>query len=406
MKNTISVSILLIFTTLAVACGETNPGPNFRDLTSQEQALVASSNQFGFDVFSKISQQYEDQDLFISPLSISLALGMTYNGARGSTEAGMRKTLGFGEMKTDDINQAYHGLMKYLVELDPKVRVEIANSIWYRKNLEILKTFIDINTLIFKAVIQSMDFSDEGSAESINKWVADNTHGKIESIVDPPIHPNTIMYLINAIYFNGTWTYQFDSADTEEAQFHLANDEKKSVKMMKSTISLPYFENETLQAVRIPYGHNLFNMTILLPKENQDIETLFTSLNNNEFNTLLGKMEKVQLSLGLPRFKLEYEKILNDVLIALGMSEAFSGQDADFSGIREAKDIYISRVKHKSFIEVDEKGTESAAVTSVEIRELSGPTEMLINRPFLFFIHDTNSKTLLFMGKITNPISQ
>jgi serpin B len=260
-----------------------------------------------------------------------------------------------------------------------------------------------VNVAFFNAVVTALDFSDAGAADTINAWVEEKTHGKIDTIVEPPIHPLTVMFLINAIYFKGTWTYEFDPDDTREATFHTGSGQDKTVEMMNLSGELPYLETEDFQAVRLPYGYELFSMTVLLPKGERSADDLMTGFNQENWNNWMDGFATEDISLSLPKFEIEYKLKLNDILIALGMQDAFDPLQADFTGIRATGELYISEVKHKTYVKVNEEGTEAAAVTSVEVKELSARPPMVVDRPFLFVIHDSHSRALLFMGKIVDP---
>jgi len=376
-----------------------------RELTSVEKNLVTSSNQFGFTFFNEMVAQSEGGNIFVSPLSVSLALGMTYNGARGTTEEGMRACLQFGELNSAEINLGYRGLIDLLTGMDSKVKMEIANSIWYRQGFSVLAEFLDAALTFFDAVVAELDFDNPDSADVINDWVAEKTHDKIDSIVDKPLPSAAVMFLINAVYFKGTWVTEFDKLNTYDATFHAA-DGDKTVKMMGLLeTEIRYMSNQHFSAVDLPYGRGLFSMTVILPNPEKDIDEVIGLLNSENWAEWMGQFQEHEMDLYLPRFELEYEKMLNDALIALGMEDAFSF-DADFTGINPAGGLYISKVKHKSYVKVNEEGTEAAAVTSVQVNLTSVPSQMRVDRPFIFVIHDSHSNALLFMGKIVNPDSE
>ena len=399
------LGLILIFLTFTVLACSPEEGPNVRDLTVAEQSLVESANRFGFGLFSEVISQSDGGNVFISPLSVSLALGMTCNGARTETEVAMRTTLGFSGLTNEEINEGYRGLIDYLVNLDPRVTMEIANSIWYRQGFEVLQAFIDVNKTFFDAVVRALDFAAPGAADTINAWVADKTHGKIEEIVDSPINSDTVMFLINAIYFKGTWTYRFDKNDTSAGAFH-GPDGDKTVQMMKLHGDLRYFSTPDFQAISLPYGHELFTMTIFLPGEGVDIDELAAGFTAEKWGTWMEQLVVEEMDFSMPRFEIEYEQVLNDVLIALGMGAAFSAA-ADFTGINPAGGLFISMVKHKTYVKVNEEGTEAAAVTSVEMSKGAATyITVRVDRSFLFVIHDVHSNAMLFMGKITDPPSE
>ncbi len=390
-------------------CAHNNPiAPEARELTKLEKSLVASDNKFGLKLFKEINKAEQDKNIFISPLSISMALGMTLNGANGETQAAMEQTLELAGLTTDEINRSYQSLIKLLTNLDRKVIFKIANSIWYRQGWTFEEAFINLNKTYFDALVQSLDFDDPNAASIINKWVKDNTNGLIEEIVEPPINPLTVMFLINAIYFKGTWTYEFDKELTQDDLFTLLDGSQKTVPMMKLNGDLQYFENELFQAVDLPYGNELFSMTILLPRQGVDVNNLVSQFSRDNWEQWIGSFSEEPVDLCLPKFRLEYETKLNDVLKSLGMAVAFDPYQADFSRMYTGpEDMYISKVKHKTFVEVDEEGTEAAAVTSVEVTDTSaGPKGivMKVDHPFVLVIRENKSQTLLFMGKIVEPI--
>ncbi|MGD8700241.1 MAG: serpin family protein [Gemmatimonadales bacterium] len=392
-------------------CGDGPTGPSGkieglpRPLDVSEVEIVNANNHFGFDLLRELNAADPDSNIFISPLSASMALGMTLNGAAGSTYDAMRATLGFGEMSNEAINQSYRGLIDLLIDLDPRVTFGLGNSIWYREGFPVEQDFLDTTREYFDAEVAALDFNDPASVGVINGWVEEKTAGKIDQIIEPPINPLTIMFLINAIYFNGTWTYEFDPEETEQAPFYRPDGSTVPIMLMAQETDLAYVNHERYQAVDLPYGGEAFSMTVVLPREEVSIDSLVAELDTEGWESLLADARVTGLELHLPRFKLEYEKVLNDALKALGMEVAFVGGAADFSRIAVGRELYISRVKQKTFVEVDEEGTEAAAVTVVEMRETSipsGPPLMRVDRPFLFAIRERFSGTILFIGKIIN----
>jgi len=397
--------LLVIVVVTSVACGGSNTqGPNVRDLTEIEQSLVQSSNSFGFKLLSEVVGQSDGGNVFISPLSVSIALGMTYNGTAGTTEEGMRACLEFGDLNREEINQGYQDLIELLCNMDPDVTMEVANSIWYREGFEVLQSFIDAMLTFFDALVTAVDFTDPGTVDVINAWVAEKTHDKIDKILNET-YADMVMVLINAIYFKGTWTYEFDPEDTRDGTFH-ASDSDQTVKMMNMHGELSYQENQDFQAVDLPYGHELFSMTVFLPREGKSVDDIIAMLTDQNWSAWMAGFEVQEIDLALPRFELEYDKVLNDVLKALGMQDAFDPMVADFSGIKPDHDMWISEVKHKTYVKVNEEGTEAAAVTSVTVVDSAAGPFMTVDRPFLFVIHDKNSKAMMFMGKIVDPPSE
>lgn len=362
---------------------------------------VEGNSQFAFDLFKQLDKEDKDQSIFISPLSISTALAMTYQGAETTTKEAMAKTLGFTDIDDEDLNSSYKNLIRYLRQIDKKIELNIGNSLWIREGQNIQEDFLSVNKDIFDASVNSLDFSKEDAANKINQWISDATKKKIDRMVDSPIPQNIIMYLINAIYFKGDWTKQFDNKHTFNADFHAGDGSINEAMMMSRTGKIEYGQGDTFKAVRLPYGTGKSAMYCILPEETESVSDFIASLDMEYWNIIRESIsERDDVQLRLPRFKLEYGiKNLNDSLISLGMGEAFS-DTADFSGIRE--DICISRVLHKAVIEVNEKGSEAAAATVVEIKETAAaePLTFFADRPFVFIIADDETGTILFLGKL------
>ena len=384
-----------------------------RELTTQEQAVSdAASRDFGLRLFRTVNAAEEGENVFLSPLSVSMALGMTLNGAEGATRTAMEETLALNGLSQKEINESYQSLIELLAGLDPKVQMRLANSIWYRDTFSVRSAFIDTNKMYFDAEVAGLDFSSPQAAETINGWVEEKTQGKIPKIVPARIPPEMVMYLINAIYFKGDWTYQFDEKKTEEAPFTLADGSEKTVDMMHRTEpTFAHYGDETLEAVDLPYGDSLYTMTVLVPRGTPEgpasADSLAADLGAERWQAVTRGLRESERKAGvvLPRFELEYEKTLNDVLKAMGMEEAFLPEQSDFSGINASagENLYISKVKHKSFVKVNEEGTEAAAATSVGIGVTSGPPVVRADRPFLFVIRENHSGTILFIGKVGDP---
>ena len=374
------------------------------NLTASEQELVGSANRFGLKLFRElINQEEADNNMFISPLSVSMALGMTYNGAAGATRDEMSSTLELAGLSIDEANRSYQSLIHLLANLDPDVTFTIANSIWSRLGIPVKPSFVELNKTYFDALVRSLDFSNPESADTINSWVEDNTGGKIKSIVEKPIDPATVMFLINAIYFKADWAARFDPDSTFDGIFHLADSTTVSCPMMTRPDSFDVFTGANFSALDLPYGDSSFSMMIFLPDAGTSVNELAGEFTDENWNLWTGSFERVVLPLVLPKFKISYDVTLNDVLKSLGMNLAFS-QWADFSNMIEGGGVFIDQVKHKTFVEVDETGTEAAAVTVVGIGIVSfPPPQFVVNRPFLFVIYERTSKSILFMGRVTDP---
>lgn len=373
------------------------------------ERISAAHNQFGFDILQNlVASEDKNNNIFISPSSIALALSMTYNGAAKDTKKAMAETMHIAGFDLEELNKASNSLTSHLPSVDPNVKISIANSIWARENVFFNQDFLDVNKKYYQAQIQSLDFASPDAVDIINSWVLQSTKGKIPSIVSSPIGNDVVMYLINAIYFNGTWTYEFDKSLTQERQFTLSDESKINHPLMKQKREdFVYLENDYFQAVNLPYGKNKkLTMYVFLPKDN--VDELINQLDINNWERWRGEFKKMEGTLLLPKFKIEYDKELKDTLINLGMGIAFS-IGANFSNMRVENDIMISKVKHKTYIDVDEEGTEAAAATSVEmIFKSAGPIEkdmfyMEVNKPFLYTIVDNLSGEILFMGVIKEP---
>ena len=374
-----------------------------------DQRLISANSKFGFNLFSEIAKHESGKNVFISPVSVGLALSMTYNGAVGETKEGMQRVLEILGMNHLELNQAYSQLRAALESADPKVQLNIANSLWGKKGISFNPDFIKRNEQYYGAEVTALDFGDPGTPGRINSWVNDKTKGKIKGIVDK-IDPQAILYLINAIYFKGAWTNEFAKARTKEETFTTGSGKQKPHPIMHQSGDYQYFENKDFQAVSLPYGNRRISMYLFLPAKGRSLGEFQKNLNAANWNSWMNSFGETKGEIGLPRFKVEYEISLNDVLKALGMGIAFDQNRADFSGIVKMtpENVYISQVKHKTFAEVNEEGTEAAAATSVEMSVTSAMQprktfRMIIDRPFFCAIRDNTTGTLLFMGSIVDP---
>jgi serine protease inhibitor len=376
-----------------------------RPLTSQEQAIVTAGNTFGFKLLTAVNQDETGKNVFISPVSVSMALGMTLNGAAGSTRDSMERTLECAGLTQTDINTSYRSLIALLTGLDPKVQFKIANSIWYCPDLIVEEEFKSVNAQYFDAEVNEINFADAAAPGTINSWVDRSTNGRITEIVPNPIPPEMVMYLINAIYFKGTWTYRFDASLTRDDTFELPGGSTAPCRMMYQKGKFQYLANDQLQAIDLPYGDAGFSMTIVLPKDGMDIDQFLTGVSGERWSEWIASLTESEGEVFLPKFTLEYKKKLNDVLKGIGMAIAFSPGSADFTRIDKRGGLFISEVMHKTFVKVDEEGTEAAAATSVGIGRTSIGESfvMRVDRPFVFAIREHHSGTILFIGKITNP---
>ena len=410
MQKTLNILTLLFICGIFISCSKNPVSPSGapRELTSLERTVANSGGNFGFKIFKEINKT-ENGNIFISPLSISMALGMTNNGAAGTTAEAMQNTLGLTGLSNQEINESYQSLIDLLINIDPKVIFQLANSIWYRNTITFEETFLNLCKTFFNAQVTGLDFNDPGAPAIINAWVDNNTNGKIKEIIKS-INPLTVMYLINAIYFKGTWTYEFKEENTKDDEFTLSDGSKLPCKMMTQSNDFQYYENPDFQAIELPYGDEHISMVVFLPKPGKKIDDLIEDFSSENITVWINNLSKKGGIIELPKFKFDYKITLNDVLSLLGMEIAFDQYNADFTNMYKEGGLYISKVGHKTFVEVNEEGTEAAAVTYVVMSAISvgGPPPpdftMRVNRPFIFIIRETGSNTILFIGKITEPV--
>lgn len=372
------------------------------DLEKIDLSVTGGNQKFAFDIFKSLNEEDFEESIFISPLSISQALTMAYNGAESTTKKAMEETLGLSGLDQAIVNESFSNLTNYLEQIDNKIELNIGNSVWIRDGEDINDEFIQVNKDNFNAEVKSLNFSDNNTADIINNWIDKATKGKITKMIEPPIKDEVLMYLINAIYFKGEWSDQFNPEYTYRDGFNTLDGGIQTVNMMRKTNGpVEYIGIEEYKAVRLPYGNGKTSMYIILPSEGTDINDFVSNMTIEKWNGIKKTVTKREdIVFRLPRFKLEYGiKSLKDSLISLGMEEAFSNY-ADFTGIREK--VAISDVLHKALIEVNEEGSEAVAVTVVEKKETEAvePTTFIVNRPFMFIINDDVMDTILFMGKV------
>lgn len=406
MLSPVLPRLLLIMATILLAgCGERHPptGPITslpRDLTPAERTIIRDANAFGLELFRRVYAAEKAPNVFISPLSASMALGMTLNGAAGETWVGMRKALAFEGLEQPEINGAYQSLHRLLIDLDPRVEVSIGNSLWADEEFPVLPSFYDAATTYFDAEARSLDFRDPATVGIINEWVEEATKGKIDKAIDE-ISFADFMFLINAIYFSGDWTSRFDKERTRTASFRRADGSTVDVAMMNQKATIPFAWGTRWAAGELAYGGGAYAMLVVVPQHGQALADIVAELDADGWAALLESLKETEVDISLPRFSIEYDAYLNEPLIGMGMDSAFSA-DADFSKLSPVG-VCIQYVRQKSMVEVDEKGTTAAAVTVVSVGLTSmGPT-LSADRPFLVAIRERMSGTLLFVGAIGDP---
>ena len=367
--------------------------------------VVDANSAFAFDIFRTLYETDDEGNLFVSPASISTALAMLMNGANGSTLEEIQDALRFNGIDAGEINSGFAYLVELLNRNEENVELSLANSIWIRENFKVLDSFKKINTDYFAAAIEELDFNKPEASDTINNWVKETTNGKIDGIVDDSIDPATVMFLINSIYFKGNWTVPFDPDKTYESDFFEDGKPVGKVDYMNYKNDTLYHEGNGFKIISLSYGEGDVVMDLVLPDNGTTMDEFIGTFGLDEYKEAVGNLtNKTDVIVSIPKFKAEYETSLNEALSSLGMQEMFTG-NCDLSGINGSGSLFVSEVKHKSYIDVNEEGTEAAAVTSVEIRltAVMDPTEFIADRPFMYTIRDTKTESILFMGIFDTP---
>jgi serine protease inhibitor len=404
LKPTLHLYVItLILLASGVACNREIDDPVF-DYNLKSARVIETNNDFGLELWKKVLESEESPNVMISPASVSIALGMTYNGAETTTREAFEEVLNYEGLTRQEVNEITKELINVLVTNVKGNLLEIANSIWCDEGFPVEQGFIDLNSNYYDAQVKEIDLQTARALETINNWVSDKTHGKIDRILEK-IEPATVMILLNALYFNCVWEVEFDPKDTRQAPFHTESGiEKGKVEMMdlESTFNAAFSESFT--AVELPYKNSKFSMFLFLPAEGTTVAQLVGGLDGEEWNRWMDQFSEVtDFTVRMPRFQFEFERSLSDDLVQMGLGIAFSLQ-ADFSGITPPADIFISDVIHKTFIKVSEEGTEAAAATAVTMDRFSaGFFGVELDRPFLFAITENSSKSILFIGKVAEP---
>ncbi len=398
---------LSMFLFITSACqNENEPVVVKEEFTTKSLQIIQKTDAFSWKFFQTMNKlEEEGNNLVISPLSVSQAFGMAINGATGSNLDEMLQVFGYDD--TQGMNDAYKNIRGALSTADPKVTIGIANSAWYRQGFVIKEPFFNALRQYYDAEIEGLDFNNaDQSLKTINGWVNNKTKGKIPTIINN-ISTRHILFLVNAVYFYGPWSNKFDKANTTTAPFKLSNGSGVQVKMMYQESVFEIKNYPKFSFLRAPYASGAFAMNILLPHEGVKADEVINMLNSDEWNSLQTEKPSVKVKLYLPRFKSECKYNLVEGLQMLGIQKAFT-DNMGFHNIAEAP-IVISDVKHKTFIEVDEKGTEAAAATSIGFELTSMPPQspvFRVDRPFVFIISEKTSGAVLFAGKIENPLQE
>lgn len=378
-----------------------SPGPLI--LTEQATQLIALNNQFGVNFFREAAAG-EAENLMLSPLSASAALTMLLNGTNGDTYEQIRAMLGYpATADLAAINESFRSLTEQLLNVDREVNLTLANAMFYREGFGLKTPFLNALQTAFDAEVNGLDFNAPSAVSTINGWAHAKTNGRIPQVIDR-ISPDAVLFLMNALYFKGEWTTQFEPARTANRGFTLDDGSFVNVPTMEGRVDSRQFHTETYRAIELPYGRRNFSMVILVPNETlANFMPRFTPALWDEVSSGLGLEDTWTSTLvRLPRFTFSSERILNDVLQRLGMTDAFSAAQADLSRIADER-LFVSFVKQNTFVDVNEEGTEAAAVTTIGVEVTSLPTGFFVDKPFLFLIRERTSNTLLFVGQVVNP---
>ncbi|MDX9903467.1 MAG: serpin family protein [Bacteroidales bacterium] len=412
MKTTVLILLSLLTAAGLTSCSKENNGeepdltPKTIELTAKSAEVIAFGNDFGVELFTKVALE-ENKNLMLSPLSASAALTMLLNGCNGDTYDQLKATLKYPESMTiSEINEVYKSLVAQLLDVDPKVKLALANAIFYRQGFTVKNPFLSTMESDFDAEIAGLDFSLPSALATINKWAGDNTNGKVPKVLNE-ISGNAVMFIMNALYFKGDWSYQFDKSLTSERPFYTDGTNSVNVNTMKGDIGSKVTYGSNYSAIELPYGCTNFTMAVIVPEGTlSDFNASFDAEKWNEITSAFDQADEYgEVTVYMPKYKFSYEKYLNDQLKSMGMVDAFIPVLADLSGISDAS-IFVSFVKQNTFVEVDEEGTEAAAVTIIGIELTSmppQPREFVIDKPFVFAIRERTTNTLLFIGQVVNP---
>ncbi|HOK53644.1 MAG TPA: serpin family protein [Armatimonadota bacterium] len=419
-KRTMLLTVILLIAVTAVAAfvflGQKSSGiTNLSNIifskeppdTPVDPNVVSAHSDFGFRLFHELNKQQPNSNVFISPASLNLTLSMTCNGARGDTQEAMARTLGIQAIPLEQVNKANSTLIANLNAPGPGLKITVANSLWGDRSIRFNRSFVATNKQYYDAHLKRLNFQDPKAPQVIDNWVSKKTQGRIKRIVER-IDANEFLILVDAVHFDGVWMNEFNEALTKEGDFILSNGQKKRIPMMSNSTMLRYYRGQDFQMVRLPYGQDRMSMLIFLPDKNSDLETFISKLNIENWQKWRNGMQESQVLITMPRFEIEYsaEEEMKTALTSLGMGVAFDAKNADFTGIC-SQGSWLNRVIHKTYLRVDEKGTEAAAATAAALQGLAvmpSLVEFTVDRPFFCAIDDGKTGEILFMGAIYKPM--
>jgi serpin B len=377
-------------------------------LSATEELLVAENNNSAIELFNVLHEKSDKpENMIFSPFSLNMALAMVWNGANSETRQAIQQAMGIGDYPQQEVNDYFKKLNEALLKTDPNTKLAIANAIWTRKGFPVKQSFYDVNKNYYNATARELNFASPDAVKTINKWCSDNTNGLIDKMIEE-IPGDAVMYLMNALYFKGIWSNKFDASNTQKKPFYKEDGTSISAYLMFQNTEMKYFEDDNLSLASLDYGNRAFSMLFVLPNQNVSFDAMLNLLQQPDyFTNCIHSTRTCEVDLYIPKFKIEaeYEQTLKNTLAQLGMEIAFT-ESADFSGISNIA-IYISKIKQKAYIEVNEKGTEAAAVTSIEMiyTSVQSPKKSTFraDHPFLFAIRENSTGAILFMGKVGNP---
>ncbi|MEA3504826.1 MAG: serpin family protein [Bacteroidota bacterium] len=397
---------LLVASSLLSSCDKENENASGFLAEKSGRQYVSENNEFGLNLFRKVNVLSSDNNKLISPFNISMAMGMTYNGAANRTADQIKSVLGWENLSSDEINRYNKELLSSLFANSENIQLNIANSIWYGDNIDIKSEFLRKNSSVFDAEIFKVDFSDNSTVRKMNDWVQSSTNRELNSIVDG-ISSRDMMCFINTTYFHGVWKHSFNTKNTSKAEFFVTNGDKRDVEMMYQKSDLNYYKGNSFQFVEMPYENENYVMYIMLPDEDSDIDEVISTLDYNKWNSYKSELEiKRNINFGLPKFKFQQQTSLIKLLSSMGIENLFVPEKSDLSNICDRK-IFINQMMHNATIEVNEKGTKATAASSVASTFTAlvddNPFNLIVDRPFLFTIEEKSTNTILFIGEIVNP---